>query len=210
MASPASGGTQALRRNALALAVAAMGVVDLLSAALSHPPDRLRALQHLVPTTVLDTSRTFTMLAGATLLVAAWGLRRGKRRAFVAALFLCALSVPVNLLKALDIEEAIVASALLFALGVSADAFRVRSRQLTASAMAAGMAWIAVAFGVYAVGGCWWLAQRKGTNDSFATAAAEAAYRVFGVGRPAIPWGTGPETRESRRARWFLESLPVV
>lgn len=207
MAPPAFRATQSLRRNALALAVAAMGVVDLLSAALSHPPDRLRALQHLVPTSVLDTSRTFTLLAGAMLLVAAWGLRRGKRRAFVAALFLCALSVPVNLLKALDIEEAIVASALLFVLGVSADAFRVRSRQLTARAIASGMAWIAVAFGVYAVGGCWWLAQRTGTSDTFAAATAEAAYRVFGVGQPAIE---GPRTRETRHARWFLESLPVV
>src|SRR5215510_2253209 len=169
----APSGTHSIRRTVLALAVAAMGVVDLLSAALSHPPDRLRALQHLVPTSVLDTSRTFTLLAGATLLVAAWGLRRGKRRAFVAALFLCALSVPVNLLKALDIEEAIVASALLFVLGVSADSFRVRSRQVSARALATGAAWIAVAFGVYAVGGCWWLAHRTGASDSFATASAE-------------------------------------
>jgi len=77
----APSGTHGIRRTVLALAVAAMGVVDLLSAALSHPPDRLRALQHLVPTSVLDTSRTFTFLAGATLLVAAWGLRRIRRGA---------------------------------------------------------------------------------------------------------------------------------
>src|SRR5262245_38157401 len=85
-----------LRRNAVALAVASMGLIDLLSALLSHPPERLLALLHLVPTEVLDTSRTFTLLAGALLLVTARGLRRGKRRAFVLALFLCALSVPVN------------------------------------------------------------------------------------------------------------------
>ncbi|HEV8481727.1 MAG TPA: phosphatidylglycerol lysyltransferase domain-containing protein [Candidatus Eisenbacteria bacterium] len=206
----APSGTHGIRRTVLALAVAAMGVVDLLSAALSHPPDRLRALQHLVPTTVLDTSRTFTLLAGATLLVAAWGLRRGKRRAFVAALFLCALSVPVNLLKALDIEEAIVASALLFFLGVSADAFRVRSRQLTAHAILFAGAWVAVAFGAYAVGGCWLLARKSGANDTFATATAEAAYRVFGIGEPALSWGHTPQARERRMARWFLESLPVV
>src|SRR5881409_702530 len=115
-------------RNALALAVAAIGVVDLESAFLSHPSDRLLALRHLVPTDVLDTSRTFTLLAGALLLVTAWGLRKGKRRAFVAALFLCAVSVPVNMLKAFDFEEATVATVLMFALGISADAFRVKSR----------------------------------------------------------------------------------
>src|SRR5262245_8783059 len=88
------------RRTLIAVAVAAMGLVDLFSALLSRPPERLLALRHLVPTDVLDTSRTFTLLAGALLLITAWGLRRGKRRAFVAALFLSALSVPVNLLKA--------------------------------------------------------------------------------------------------------------
>ena len=61
-------------RPLLALAVAAMGVVDLLSALLSHPPERVRALRHLVPTDVLDTSRTFTLLAGALLLLTANGL----------------------------------------------------------------------------------------------------------------------------------------
>src|SRR5437867_13077688 len=126
-----------LKRTALALAVATMGVVDLVSALLSHPPERLLALRHLVPTDVLDTSRTFTLLAGALLLVTAWGLRRGKRRAFVLAMFLCALSVPVNLLKALDFEEATVASALLFALGVSGDSFHVKSRALSLSAVRA-------------------------------------------------------------------------
>jgi len=72
-----------LRRTLLALAVAAMGVIDVLSALLSHPPERLLALRRLVPTDLLDTTRTFTLMAGALLLVTAWGLRRGKRRAFV-------------------------------------------------------------------------------------------------------------------------------
>ncbi|HSN68540.1 MAG TPA: hypothetical protein VLV48_04810, partial [Thermoanaerobaculia bacterium] len=69
------------RRTLLSLAVAALGVIDLSSALLSHPPERLLALRRLVPTTLIDSSRTFTLLAGALLLVTAWGLRRGKRRA---------------------------------------------------------------------------------------------------------------------------------
>jgi lysylphosphatidylglycerol synthetase-like protein (DUF2156 family) len=81
-------------------------VINLLSALLSHPPDRLLTLRRLVPTEVIDTSRTFTLLSGLLLLVTAWGLRSGKRRAFVAALLLCAVSLPANLLKAIDFEEA--------------------------------------------------------------------------------------------------------
>ena len=63
----------AAQRIVLSLAVAIMGLIDLFSALLSHPPDRLLALRHLVPMDVLDTSRTFTLLAGALLMVTAWG-----------------------------------------------------------------------------------------------------------------------------------------
>ena len=149
----------AFSRNALALAVFAMGAIDVASALLSHPPERLLDLERLLPTAVLETSRTFTLAAGVLLLLAAWGLRRGKRRAFVFALFLCALSVPVNVLKALDVEEATVAAALLFALGVTGDAFRVKSRELS---------WRG--WGIFALGtlgallfastlGAWWVEQ---------------------------------------------------
>src|SRR5262245_65809320 len=145
----------AWRRSAIAILVMIMGLIDLASALLSHPPERLKALLHIVPTEVLDTSRTYTLLAGALLLVTAWGLRRGKRRAFVAALLLCAVSVPVNLFKAFDIEEATVAAALMFLLGVSGDAFRVRSRGLSLGALRSRALWFAVAFTGYAIAGCW-------------------------------------------------------
>src|SRR5213593_670160 len=144
-------------RTVMALAVATMGVMDLLSALLSRPPDRLVALLHLVPTEVLDTSRTFTLLAGALLLVTAWGLRRGKRRAFVAALFLCAVSVPVNMLKAFDFEEATAATILMFALGVSGDAFGVKSREPSLRALRSRALWAAFGLAVYAIAGCWLL-----------------------------------------------------
>lgn len=61
-----------LRRILLSLAVAAMGVIDVMSALLSRLPERLLALRHVVPTEILDTSRTFTLLAGTLLLVTAW------------------------------------------------------------------------------------------------------------------------------------------
>src|SRR6266850_5850455 len=148
---------QRFTRNALALAVAAMGAVDLWSAFLSHPSDRLLALRHLIPTEVLDTSRTFTLLAGALLLVTAWGLRKGKRRAFVAALLLCAVSVPVNMLKAFDFEEASAATALMFLLGVSGHAFHVKSRELSFGGLRSRALLLILGLAVYAVGGCWLL-----------------------------------------------------
>src|SRR5262245_59494151 len=167
-----SGPAHGLARALIPLAVATMGAIDLWSALLSHPPERLRALLHLIPTEVLDTSRTFTLIAGALLLVTAWGLRRGKRRAFVAPLFLCAVSVPVNMLKALDVEEATVAAAMMFLLGVSGDAFRVKSREVTLRDLASASLVFAAAYVLYAVGGAWFVSIRYGMHPSLQDAAA--------------------------------------
>jgi len=193
-------------RPLLALAVAAMGIVDLLSALLSHVPERVRALRHLVPTDVLDTSRTFTLLAGALLLLTANGLRRGKRRAFVTALFLCALSVPVNLLKAFDVEEASTATALMFLLGLNAQAFSVKSRGLSWRAMRGPAVAVVLAIGVYAFGGCWLLEWMYGTREaSLARAAQEALYQLFGVGEPVLA-----VARSQHVVRWYLGSISVM
>src|SRR5678815_2254538 len=198
------------KRVALSLAVAAQGLIDLFSALLSHPPQRLVALRRIVPTTVLDTSRTFTLLAGVLLLITAWGLRRGKRRAFVAAMFLCAVSVPVNMLKAFDFEEATAATGLLFALGISGDAFRVKSRELSWAALRSRALLAALGFLIYAVAGCWILESLYGGGPSFTRAVAETAYRLFGIGHEtlALPHPLGPHA--ARVVHWFLESLNVL
>ena len=193
------------RRMLLSLAVAAMGTIDLLSALLSRPPERLTALLHIVPTEVLETSRTYTLLAGALLLVTAWGLRRGKRRAFVAALFLCAVSVPVNLLKAFDFEEATVAAALMFLLGISADAFRVRSRGLSLAAWRSRAMWFTLALAAYSILGCWLLESQHGQSASLHRAVGEAAYQLFGIGEPVL---TVP--RRHGVVAWFLNSISVL
>ena len=206
----ASGGTQAFRRAMLSLAVAAMGLVDLLSAFLSHPPERLVAIRHLLPTEVLDTSRTFTLMAGALLLVTAWGLRRGKRRAYVSALFLCAVSVPMNVLKALDLEEALVATGLMFFLALSADAFRVRSRGLSPATLRSRALWFAVALLVYSLAGSWVLERVYGVSLSWERAWRDAGYYLFGIGEPvAIVTRPLPLAAE-RVVTWYHRSLPIL
>ncbi len=193
-------------RHALSLAVAALGLVDLASALLSRPPERLLALRHLVPTDVLDTSRTFTLLAGTLLLLTANGLRRGKRRAFVTALFLAAVSVPVNLLKAFDFEEATVAAGLMFVLGVNGDAFTVKSRAFTFRGMVAPILAFALAFVVYAVAGCWLMELLFSPRDaSLSHAIGEAIYQTFGIGDPVLD-----VERHHSFVRWYLGSISLV
>lgn len=197
-------------RLGIATAVATMGAIDVLSALLSHPSERLHALRRLVPTEVLDTSRTFTLLAGVLLLFTAWGLRRGKRRAFVTALFLCAISVPVNLLKAVDIEEATVAAGLMFVLGLSAGAFRVRSHELSFARLGSRGLWLTIGLLVYGVAGCWWLEAVYGPDASFARAVAEAGHRLFGIGEPALRLPQELPLHGRRVIDWFLGSLPLT
>ena len=193
-------------RHALSLAVAALGLVDLGSALLSRPPERLLALRHLVPTDVLDTSRTFTLLAGTLLLLTANGLRRGKRRAFVTALFLAAVSVPVNLLKAFDFEEATVATGLMFVLGVNGAAFTVKSRAFTFRGMAAPLLAFVLGFVVYAVAGCWLMEVLFSSREaSLQHAIGEAIYQTFGVGDPVLE-----VQRHHQFVRWYLGSISMV
>ena len=193
-------------RHALSLAVAMLGLVDLASALLSRPPERLLALRHLVPTDVLDTSRTFTLLAGALLLMTANGLRRGKRRAFVAALLLAAVSVPVNLLKAFDFEEATTAAAMMFLLGINGEAFTVKSRAFTVRGMAVPLLMSFAALAVYAVGGCWLVELRFSPGDaSLQRAIAESLYQMFGIGQPVLE-----VARDLHAVRWFLSSISLL
>jgi len=202
--------THEFRRVILSLAVAAMGIVDVLSAWLSHPPERLVAIRRLLPTEILDTSRTFTLLAGALLLVTAWGLRRGKRRAFVTAMLLCAVSVPVNMLKALDVEEATVATALMFFLGVSGDAFRVQSRELSFGMLRSRAMWTFAALCLYIVVGSWVAGAVFGVEPSVWLAFRDAGYRMFGIGDPVVLVPQPLPHAQQRVLAWYLSSLPIL
>jgi len=199
-----------LRRILLSLAVAAMGVIDVLSALLSRLPERLLAVRHVVPTEILDTSRTFTLMAGALLLVTAWGLRRGKRRAFVTAMLLCAVSVPVNMLKALDVEEATVATALMFFLGVGADAFRVQSRELSFAMLRSRAMWAFLALVAYIVAGSWVAGAVFGVEPSVMLAFRDAGYRMFGIGDPVVLVPQPLPVPQQHALMWYLSSLPIL
>ncbi len=197
-------------RHLLALAVAAMGAIDLWSAFLSRPSERIHSLRRFLPTEVLDTSRTFTLLAGALLLVTALGLRRGKRRAFVGALLLCAVSIPVNMLKAFDFEEATVATVLMFLLGVAAADFQVKSRAIDFRGLkSVAFAWV-VALALYAWIGCWILEVRfaPGHPGASLRAVQEVLYQIAGLGSETI---VIPATQRHMGAvRWFLDSLQLL
>ena len=87
-------------------AVAALGVLSIVSALVPASRRRLAMVGELMPVFAPAVATAATVLAGAALLVVAGGLRRRKRRAWRAALVLAGTSVALHLVKGLDVEEA--------------------------------------------------------------------------------------------------------
>src|SRR2546426_5666455 len=116
-------------RVVFALAVGAMGVINDLTVLLPTRPGRLALLGSLLnqlapfaPSIwpVLSTGRTLALILGFFLLVIAFGLARGKRRAWQLALLLLPLSALAHLAKGLAVGEALLA--LLLWLGLFGNA----------------------------------------------------------------------------------------
>jgi lysylphosphatidylglycerol synthetase-like protein (DUF2156 family) len=124
-------------RVVFALAVAVMGAINDLTVLLPTGPERLALLgsllNQLAPFSpsilpVLDTGRSLALILGFFLLVVAFGLARGKRRAWQFALLLLPLSALAHLAKGLSVEEAGLSLLLWPGLLRSASLFRVARR----------------------------------------------------------------------------------
>jgi len=99
------------------------GVIDLWSALYPADRGRLHTLTMYVPGALTRASAALTLVTGLLLLLLARGLRRRKRRAWRATVALLIGSVGLHVLKGLDVEEALVAVALLITLVVVRDDF---------------------------------------------------------------------------------------
>ncbi len=105
---------------------ALVGAVNLVSALGAELPERLRALAGFAPPELTVGAHALTLPAGVALLGAAVFLRGRRRRAQrVAVLLLVALGV-LDLLRGLDIEEALLSWGLAGLLVWGRDAFRVQ------------------------------------------------------------------------------------
>jgi lysyl-tRNA synthetase class 2 len=104
--------------------VALVGLINITSTVLPVSRDRLRLLVEVIPIIGVQTAGAVTAAVGVLLLLLANGLRRRKRRAWLAAVVLSGASVLLHLLKGLDVEEALLTAALLALLAITRDEFR--------------------------------------------------------------------------------------
>ena len=108
-----------------ALATAIVGVINIASALTPEMPGRVADLLSLGPVAEMELARSLALPAGIGLLAAAWMLFRRRRRAARAAIVLLLVMGVVDVLKGLDVEEALVSWALAYGLWRWRDTFHV-------------------------------------------------------------------------------------
>ena len=111
----------------LALLVAVMGVINVLSAVTPSLPTRLEPLRRLFPLVVRHGSHLAAALAGFALLLIADGLWRRKRLAWALAIATLLVSAVAHMIKGLDYEEAVLALVLVLPLLACRPLFHARS-----------------------------------------------------------------------------------
>jgi lysylphosphatidylglycerol synthetase-like protein (DUF2156 family) len=111
------------RRTRVGAIVALAGCLDLVSAAGPPLHHRLRVLELVVPLVVSQTATALVALAGAGLLVLAWGIQRGQRQAWGVASALLGATALLHLVKGVDIVSALAALVVLVVLLATHGAF---------------------------------------------------------------------------------------
>ncbi len=178
-------------------AVGLVGLVSVVSALSPAMTGRLRVLLEVLPSFAPDAARVATVVAGASLLLLAGGLRRGKRRAWLLAVALAAVVTVLHLVKGLDVEEATLSAGALALLLVARGSFRgepdPRSWRRPVMSFAVSTS-LAVAVGLAVV-----LADpdTKGGRPSLTTAWSEVVRGLVGLPGPVSFVDPGRRTQVS-------------
>ncbi|MGE0384068.1 MAG: bifunctional lysylphosphatidylglycerol flippase/synthetase MprF [Gammaproteobacteria bacterium] len=213
----------------LAVAVLAFlsGVVLLWSSATPAVPERLLALQRIMPLFVLEISHVFGAVIGLALLVIARGLFRKLNGAWLLALGLSAAGSAISLAKGIDYEEGLLLLLVTATLWVSRRQFYRRTKLVDAplspgwlvalSAALAGAAML-VLFSFKHVeyrNALWWqfgyhAEAARSMRATLAGAAALIAFALVQMLRPARAHPHPPDRAEMARAERIVRSQPGV
>ena len=203
----------------LALFVMLGAAVLLASGAAPADSRRLAWLLEVVPLPVIEVSHFGSSLAGALLLLSAWGLSRRLVDGFRLAVASLLTGIVLSLAKGLDYETAIVLTALVPALLLSRAEFNRRAAMLdlpfSLSWTAGTLAIVAssIGLGLFAFrhldysAGLWWWVDRYGDMSRFLRASAGVVLVLAALGavrlarrpRPAMPRPSEAERAEADR-----------
>ncbi len=111
--------------------IAAMGVVNLVTALVPHSSAAIRALQVWLPLEVIQRSRPLMLFAGVALLQVSRNLARRKELAWYVAVIALSMSLLLHITRALDLHQSLVAALLLGYLVYNRKRFYARSDPLS-------------------------------------------------------------------------------
>lgn len=162
----------------IARIVAGVGLVTLLSALSPAVGSRARLIAELVPAGFPAAATTGAAAVGILLLTLSRGLRRGKFRAWLLATVLSMFSAALNVLKALDVEEAVLSVALFLLLLSARRRFTARPDPRSLKRLAA----VVVVGPVVAAAAGWvWLNLDTGDQAPGTTQGARFVHALLGL-----------------------------
>jgi phosphatidylglycerol lysyltransferase len=187
----------------VAVTIALMGLINVASASFFSVTGRLRWLREVLPPEVTLGSRGLVLVAGFFLIAVAWNLAHRKRVAWVLGVWLLLISAFSHLLKGLDVEEASIALALVVWLWLLRREFTVRSDPGSIRDALFAIPYTIVFIFLYALIGFSVLSRQFRPPFKPEAAMVETAKLVSFQGEY-------PYQPVTRRARWFVESLPMM
>jgi phosphatidylglycerol lysyltransferase len=187
----------------VAWAVAAMGLINILSSFVSLHHEGLLRLEAWLPLAVVHGNRNLTLLLGFALLMLAYGLARSKRQAWRLTLVALAASALVHLLKRAGLPEAIIAASLLGLLLGWRRSFTARPDPPSMRQGYRALALLAIVLPIYSLTGYFVFQAQFAFPFSVVDTLHETAARLTFANLSTFQ----PLTH---RAGWFLGSIPLV
>ena len=182
--------------------LAISAALDIIGALLVQHQTRDQLLASILPDSITLGGRTGVVLAGLALLLLARGVSRGKKVAWRLTLVVLVASIGLDLVKDLDVEDAVLAAWILIGLWWMRHHFQAESDPSSVRwgliALGGGLALAAA----YAVGGATILGHQLTPEVGISRTISHLAATL--IRSPSIYRGL------SARANWFLGSLPYV
>ena len=180
-----------------------IGAFDVVETLLVRHPLSDRLVESVVPTGVVLTGRTASVVAGLALILLARGIARGKRVAWLITCLVLAASLVIHLVKGLDVEAAVLSLWVLVGIFWMRRFFRAESDPV---GIRRGLLTIGAAVGLaalYAFLGS--LLLEKELAGGFQPGLT--INHLTGTVLAGLASAYDPLTD---RARWFLDSIPAV
>jgi lysylphosphatidylglycerol synthetase-like protein (DUF2156 family) len=94
-------------RSRASIAIAVVGIIDIVSAAMPPLRERLSLVLHIVPLAVPQIASALVGLSGLALLALAWGVRKGQRQAWTISVVLLIGTAVLHLIKGVELTESL-------------------------------------------------------------------------------------------------------